>query len=349
MAAFRFSRTEESQVDPFNAGDPVLPGGEPEALAEADEPEGQVEYMAHGESGGTPHKPGDNYQAPTTRGHDYDAPSIDEPSRSARTRPRRSRTAPATPTAPESEVGKRTEKDRRVVTSVIVLLVILVSFGSSLVSCAVGLVGSAADGIGSAVESLGDVFFEDDDADERDDYVPEQDADDESAAAALEARLDELLADPASGELHDRVAAYLDEKMLTIEGYHASELGLDADALATFVLEGLGAEASFAYAFDDGTGSAYAEVTALSANELFWALNDAFGDYLLDNDLWGRDVALPDDAQRAHVAAAAEEVLASFAEPETSTYVFLLERTGDVWTVNAQDLDDTVVSILGLY
>ena len=71
MAAFRFSRSDESQVDPFNAGEPEMPGGEPDFLAEDDEPE--VEYAAHGEPGGTPHKPEDNYQAPTTRSHDYDA------------------------------------------------------------------------------------------------------------------------------------------------------------------------------------------------------------------------------------------------------------------------------------
>lgn len=342
MAAFRFSRTEGSQVDPFNAGEPELPGGEPETLAEADEPEGQLEYAAHGEPGGTPHKPEDDYRAPVTRGHDYDAPSIDGPRRPRRTRARRS-------PAPSGEVRERTARDRRVVTRVIVLLVILVSFGSSLVSCAVGLVGSAADGIGSAMESLGDVFFEEEDDAEWDDYVPEQDADDESAAAALRAHLSELLADPASGELHDRVAACLDEKMLTIEGYHASELGLDADELATFVLEGTDVEVAYAYAFSDGTASAYAEVTARSANELFWTLDDAFGDYLLDNDLWGRDHALPDEAQRAHIAAAAEEALASFAEPDASTYVFLLERTGDAWAVDEQDLDETVESIFGLY
>lgn len=339
MAAFRFSRTEGSQVDPFNAGEPELPGGEPDVLAEAGEPEGQVEYAPHGEPGGTPHKPEDDYRAPTTRGHDYDAPSIDEPRRPRRKRARRS-------PAPSGEVQGRTVRDRRVVTKVIVLLVILVSFGSSLVSCAVGLVGSAAEGVGSAMEDLGAIFFEEDDGD---DYVPEQDADDESAVAALEARLAKLLADPASGELHDRVASYLDEKMLTIEGYNAAELGLDADALATYVLEGLDAEVSYAYAFDDGTASAYAEVAARSANELFWALNDAFGEYLLDNDLWGRDVALPDEAQRAHVAAAAEEVLASFTEPETYTYAFLLERAGGAWAVNEQDLDETLESILGLY
>ena len=122
------------------------------------------------------------------------------------------------------------------------------------------------------------------------------------------------------------MAAYLDEKMLTIEGYTAAELGLDADELATYVLEGLHAEASYAYAFDDGTASAYAEVTARSANELFWTLNDAFGEYLLDNDLWGRDAKMPDEAQREHIAAAAEQALASPGEPETYTYTFLLER-----------------------
>ena len=90
MAAFRFSRTEGSQVDPFKAGEPELPGGEPDALAGADEPEGQIEYAAHGEPGGTPHKPEDDYRAPNTRGHDYDAPSIDEPRRPRRTRARRS-------------------------------------------------------------------------------------------------------------------------------------------------------------------------------------------------------------------------------------------------------------------
>ena len=215
-------------------------------------------------------------------------------------------------------------------------------------SCAIGLVGSAADGIGSAMDDLGAIFFEDG-SDDGDDYVPEQDADDESAVAALEARLAELLADPASGELHDRVAAYLDEKMLTIEGYTAEELGLDADELATHVLEGLSVEASYAYAFDDGTASAYAEVTARSANELFWTLNDAFGEYLLDNDLWGRDAKMPDEAQREHIAAAAEQALASPGEPETYTYTFLLERVDGAWAVDEYDLDETLESILGLY
>ena len=46
MSRFRFSSTPDSQVDPFNAGDPVMPGGEPEWLG--DEPE-DVGYAPHGE------------------------------------------------------------------------------------------------------------------------------------------------------------------------------------------------------------------------------------------------------------------------------------------------------------
>ena len=81
----RLSHTPDSQVDPFNAGDPVMPGGEPEWLDEAEDFEDAFDdeppYAPHGDKEGVPHKASDNYQAPTTSGHDYDAPSIDAPAR----------------------------------------------------------------------------------------------------------------------------------------------------------------------------------------------------------------------------------------------------------------------------
>ena len=81
MPRFRFMRADDSQVDPFNAGDPVMPGDEPWADDEPDPDEDAFEaenYEPHGEEGGTPHKAGDDYRAPTKRGRAYDAPSIDE-------------------------------------------------------------------------------------------------------------------------------------------------------------------------------------------------------------------------------------------------------------------------------
>ena len=77
MPHFRFSSTPDGQIDPFNAGDPVMPGDEPEWLAE-EGAEDEVSYAPHGEKDGVPHKPEDNYQAPVTRSHNSDAPSTDE-------------------------------------------------------------------------------------------------------------------------------------------------------------------------------------------------------------------------------------------------------------------------------
>ena len=76
MSAFRFSRPDESQVDPFNAGEPELPCDEPDLPGAAPEGPGAEgpDYAPHGEPGGQPHKIEDGYRAPTTRGHAYDAP-----------------------------------------------------------------------------------------------------------------------------------------------------------------------------------------------------------------------------------------------------------------------------------
>ena len=82
MPRFRFSSSPDSQIDPFNAGDPVMPGGEPDPLdetAHADSTANEPSYAPHGDKDGVAHKPSDNYRAPTTGGHSYDAPSIDVP------------------------------------------------------------------------------------------------------------------------------------------------------------------------------------------------------------------------------------------------------------------------------
>lgn len=352
MSAFRLSRSYESTVDPFNAGEPELPGGEPEPLLEPEELGEQVEYAAHGDPSGTPHKPGDNYQAPTTRGHDYDAPSIDEPRHGkgdhtwAPWGPRPS--APAT-----GRVQQRTERDRRIVTRGIVILIILVSFGTSIVSCAASLVGRAVDGAGEVVGNLGDALFDNGtegwgNADVED-YLPEQTADDLAAAGALEERLDALLANAESGPLHERIAAYFEGKCLEVDGYSASELGIDADALASLVLAGTSPETGYAYVYDDGTASAYANIASLDSSALFWEIHDTYGEYLLENALWGRDDTMPTEEQRAHVAALVDEVLATHDETHSYTYAFELELVDGAWVVDEGDLDGSLEMIFGLY
>lgn len=352
MATLRFSRSDESPVDPFNAGEPELPGGEPDSLTEPDELDDQPEYAAHGDLGGVPHKPEDNYQAPTTRGHNYDAPSIDEPRRRKRQKARPAVSADASDRS-KGSVQQRTERDRRVVTRVIVVLIILLSFGSSLVSCAASLVGRAVEGAEEVAGNLGGALFGDGFEDwgnsDVEDYLPEQTADDLAAAGALEERLDALLASTESGPLHERIAAYFEEKCLEVDGYSASELGIDADTLASFVLECSSAEAGYAYAYDDGTASAYADIASLDASALFWELHDTYGEYLLESDLWGRDDAMPTEEQRAHVAALADEVLATYDESYSYTYTFTLKLEDGTWVVDEEELDDSLEMIFGLY
>lgn len=351
MASRWLPRPQDSQVDPFNAGEPELPGGEPEPLLEPEELGEQVEYAAHGDPTGTPHKPGDNYQAPTTRGHSYDAPTIDEPHQKPS---RRARTSRSSSSSQETgKVQQRTERDRRIVTRVIVILIILVSFGTSIVSCAASLVGRAVEGAGEVVGDLGDALFDNGsegwDNAEVEDYLPEQSDDDLAAAGALEERLDALLASTESGPLHERIAAYFEGKCLEVDGYSASELGIDAGALASLVLAGASSEAGYAYVYDDGTASAYANIASLDSSALFWEIHDTYGEYLLENALWGRDNTMPTEEQRAHVAALVDEVLATYDETHSYTYAFELELVDGTWVVDEGDLDDSLEMIFGLY
>ena len=353
MTRFRFSRSDESQVDPFNAGEPELPGGEPVLLDEDEDLDSQVEYAPHGEPDGTPHKPEDDYQAPTTRGHDYDAPSIDGPRKAGRPRARRPRTAP---TAPAGEVGARTEKDRRVVTRAIVLLVIVVSFGSSLLSCAAGFVSAAVEDAGEAVEGLGEALFGDDSDSgnvDWDAYVPEQDADDEAATAALVARLEALVSTPESGQLHDVVASYLDDKLYDLMGYSADELGVDTDAFATWALGGITFEPEYSYAYSDGTASSYAKIGAPDANEIVWAFHDATSDYRYDNDLWGsygeEGATTPTEEQRSYLCAVFDEVVAAAEVQSPNSTGFDLALVDGAWVVDEQDLVEELESALDLY
>lgn len=367
MAGFRFSRRDESQVDPFTAGEPELPGGEPETLGDyasdlpADDP-GQADYAPHGDPTGTPHKPDDNYRAPVTRERDYDAPSTDGPRgtrgrrggrASAARRDRRIDIGAGAP-SPSDDVQRRTEKDRHLVTRVIVLLVLLVSFGSSVVSCAAGFLDAAGESAAEVVEGLGDALFGDgstsDDYDDYDAYVPEQDESEMAATEALQERLGQIVSAPGQGPTYEQVKTYFEQKVLDVEGRGVEELGVDSGTFARMVTNSLHLSAEYAYDWGDGTATAYASVTSIDANELFWAFYDAASDYLLEHDLWGADVISPTDEQRTYMNdalnAALEEVSA---ETETSSYGFDLELVDDEWVVDEEGLAETMEMALSLY
>ncbi len=344
MPRFRFSSTPDSQIDPFNAGDPVMPGDEPAWADDEDAGLGGNEdarghegpdYAPHGEQGGEPHKRDDNYQAPTTRRRDYDAPSTED--------------APAHGGARPAAAGRRGGR------GCMVLIV-------SAVLVVVALGGAFADWVATEGPSLSDDIdaLLDDDGITFDDYVSDGDADwrdtadelDRAAGEAVEQRLDGLLADPAAGPLHDRAAAYLDEELQSWEGYTAAELGIDADAWATWALTGATYELSSVYAYDDGTGSAYFDTEARNLYGIISEADAELSDYLDEHDLSVRGDETPaplSEGQRAEVAALWQDACERSGSPEDGFVGVELARTDGTWTVDEESLDEALGSALGLY
>lgn len=137
MQRLTFSSTPESQIDPFNAPDPVMPGEEPEWLVD-DARDDEPSYAPHGERGGEPHKDSDGYRAPTTRGHDYDAPSIDEAPKPARRSAAQSLGRQWQQAADAARRGGRTAQASSTATwiAVVILVLTLIGFfGDILDSC----------------------------------------------------------------------------------------------------------------------------------------------------------------------------------------------------------------------
>lgn len=358
MAAFRFSRSDDSQVDPFNAGEPEMPGDEPDLLDELDAPDegpsdpgDQTDYAPHADPTGQPHKLDDRYQAPTTHGHAYDAPSTDEP-RATRRRRRARATRPA-PT-PTDEVRRRTKKDRHAATTVILALVLLVSFGSSVVSCAAGFLNEAAEDAGDALGNLGESLFDSGEtSNEEDGEAPALDQDDQAALDALSARMDEILATPESGELHDRLASYLDAELRSDFGRGADELGIDVSTLATWLLSRTSYTPDVAFTYSDGTGSVYAYLTSPDAYDLASDVGDAVWDYLIEEGLitWDDEptVALT-DSQRARVAELAQGALHEEPELDESSVWADVELVDDSWQISDEgELIENLSQCLGMW
>lgn len=351
MPRFRFTRADDSQVDPFNAGDPVMPGDEPWADDEPDPDEDAFEaenYEPHGEEGGTPHKAGDDYRAPTKRGRAYDAPSIDEEAAPGGGRPLGPEWQRA---ADEARGGARRRGRERsgCIVALVVALILFSSLGGLVMSCVSTVGEGISTGIGSVLDGDGVSFDDYVSDDEETDWHDTADKSDLAAGREVERRIDALLADPSSGELHERVASYLDGELAEREGYTAAQLGIDADAWATWVLSGVSWELSSVYTYDDGTGSAYFDMTSPDVS----AVIDESGisSYLIDHDLsiWsGQGTTQLTDAQRAEVRALWEAAMEQSEETSDSFLGVELIRVDGVWTVDEATLWDALDSGLGL-
>lgn len=347
MPRLRFSSTPDSQIDPFNADDPVMPGEEPEWLD--DEPADEPAYAPHGDEDGIPHKGSDNYRAPTTHDCDYDAPSIDEAAASdaAQTLGRQWQRARDAARA-QTRTGKRWVS---LIVAAFVVLASLGTLGDLLAGCVSHVFETVSNSAGAALD-VGRPF--DDYASHEDDTDWRETAGELDLAAgdAVEQQLGALLADPSSGELHDLVAAYLDEKLTDWEGYTAAELGIDADAWATWVLGGVSYQVSSVYAYDDGTGSAYLNAESCRVSDMVSEADVDLSSYLHDHGLRvreGEEPAQLSEEQRAEVAELWSDACEEAASPRDVFVSVELSLVDGVWTIDEESLEEAFESVLALY
>lgn len=362
MARFTFSSPDGDQVDPFNAGDPVMPGGEPEPL-DGDDPL-EAPYAPHGEPGGEPHKDDDNYQAPTTRPRDYDAPSTDAPPASgtagsaardigrqwqrALSKARGKRGGGPRPGGGRTEGAAR----RGTALRAIVILVFVASLLWSLMPLLASCVGSLVNDVFLSEPEPDHTYSWSDVKDhanetEKDAQV-EPDA--QAAADALDEALGAALSTPESGALHDQLASYFEGKLLDLDGRRASELGLDADAWASWVIRNTSYSVETAYVYGDGTASVYASILAPDANSFVWDLWDAYAYHLRDEGVDDGDPLT--DGQRAYVADAYADLLGDYesdAEGDAMLWNFDAALVDDAWVVDAESLPAEFEIIYSLF
>ena len=349
MASRWLPRSNESQVDPFNAGEPELPWEDPASIAgneglfgEKDEPS----YAAHSEGplAGQPHKSDDNYQAPTTRGHGYDAPSLEDragekPARSKRRRRGARSKAARSEMPPAPRVSAAARRARGCGTAALVIAVII--FVLTTISVIIGIVEDSSGGLSSFVDVNANVS---------DSYTEE--ADERAARSAFESRMDALLGDASAGELHEEVLLALDWRLQHSFGYSAEELGINADELATWVCERVSYATDSVYAYSDGTATVYFDLEAPRVDDIVYALWDETGEYLIEQGLAGSydgmpAEAFPNEEQRAHVVEALERVLGRTEVGDAFCSVELV-REGGSWSVDEQSLAQALEIALSL-
>lgn len=260
----------DSNSDPFNAGEPTLPWDDPSQL--------------HDECA-LDDTPG--YDAPSKEPDDYDAPSpSDDVGGTARRRAERARQAAKSFKAQGGAGWTHGKLSFNWIVGIVVLSMLLGGVGS--------LFGAVADFAGGIVSGVTQGVFSDDGLTYwEDDLSPEptfyinKEAGEEAITTLTEGRLDSLASD---GELLADIAEGFSEDCRTSLGRTADELGIDASALALWLVQGLEYEVDEAYCFNgyDGAapeGSVFLDTLSYDFSSLVWEFVSEAKTYLLEEGL----------------------------------------------------------------
>ena len=327
-------------IDPFNAGEPVIPWDDPETAHEDGCVFDDKAYKA-------PAKAEDSYEAPSKRGDHKGAqgkgPAEKKGPKSSSQHARTaSKTVEVAATASsgsaESGTARRTRqretsdtpvRARKLSARFIILILVFFSLVGGLVSC----VSSAIEHVGDSLESQIDGLFDDRDSDDSDySYTskPQTSFSDDEAAVrdTICARLDALKED---AWMRHVIANDLSDKLESSLGYSAADLGIDANLWIDYQLDGFTYTISSVFAFDDD-GDMFFDATAPSMDAFVDALQETSGSWLADCE----GAALT-DAQKQRFAEEYAQVIEQGVKDNDYFASIPAKPNGSDWTIDDDD------------
>lgn len=316
----------DSNIDPFNAGEPVSPWQDPESETRDDE--GQEAYGAphHGDS--TPKPPigqmtgfasnnANGPKEPRTRRR-----SADSLKREMARQARAQRTRNKTP-------GSIARRIFKLILGILILFLLL-STGSSIASCAASLFTPSAPN-----EPYDIPAFEED-----------EDSPEAQCLLLANTRLEHLLlaGTPEHAAVADRIAAAFTQRIENDFDLTPDELGVNPAIVAEWVIGSLIYKGIDTHAFpeaDDPYASVYFDVEACSMMTMYYEFQSDLYDYLSEQGLYlldikqGKELA---DAQKTDIADILQAAMAETGSRESSMRVRLTLQD-DTWKIDEADFE----------
>lgn len=325
MSRFFSDEAYEPQIDPFNAGEPVMPWDDPSALHdEGCELPADTGYAAE-------EKPQDNYRAPkrpaTRHGEQpVEAPRADASLKTG-TSPKQTAAASRKPGCARSVY--------KAVTLVVLAMILFNAFGS----CA-----------SDVLENATDAATSDSDGADLEHSQEQANADEQAIADAIATRMDGLADDPAVVKL---ARQGLDTKLKSYLGYTAEELGIDADAYAAWFFSQLSYQVAYAYSYDDGTGSVSLDITSPVVYQIASELYDRSSYFMRSNKLYGsyddtQAIPLTTEQQDQMRGFFADVLAGTEADNEGYLSAAVKKDTDGTWQLDETDFQDGLDYLLGV-
>ena len=347
MARFNLSSSDaESQIDPFNAGEPIMPWDEPETLHEEECALDEAPYDAPSPDRTAQQRAREQKRAAeeARRASKQRKPSDRGESREESGRSTGPLDDADQPAGPGRQAGAPLTRGRRILVVVLAFLMLLAVFSMiSRVVIASRLTSSneLVDEIVNELEEDGDI-----EQDEDYDYSLEDDEDEAWCRAAVEERLDALGSDEAARQI---LIESFSDYVFGCCYYTPEELGLDTEGFADWYFSNFWYETDSVYCFeDDGNGSVF--FYAMGADyDALGSFTDALVDYLSEAGIWGGEDALTNE-QVADIQALYEDFLSSWdASDENACYCYVEFSYEDgAWVLDEDSYEAEIEWILGL-